>query len=147
LERYVTDVRDALMIGRNSDGKLVRRPLSPHLQVYRWPITMVTSILHRVTGCAVGVGTLLLTWWLVAAATSDQAFDTVQWFVGSSVGLFCLFGWTVALLYHFFNGIRHLAWDIGLGFEKPAYIGSSWSVLIATGVCSILVWVIGLANW
>ncbi len=108
---------------------------------------MVTSILHRVTGCAVGVGTLLLTWWLVAAATSDQAFDTVQWFVGSSVGLFCLFGWTAALLYHFFNGIRHLAWDIGLGFEKPAYIGSSWSVLIATGVCSILVWVIGLANW
>jgi succinate dehydrogenase / fumarate reductase cytochrome b subunit len=108
---------------------------------------MATSILHRVTGCAVGVGTLLLTWWLVAAATSDEAFDTAQWFVGSSVGLLCLFGWTVALLYHFFNGIRHLAWDVGLGFEKRTYTYASWGVLIATGVCSILVWVIGLAHW
>jgi succinate dehydrogenase / fumarate reductase, cytochrome b subunit len=143
----VKDVRDALMVARNSDGKLVRRPLSPHLQIYRWPLTMATSILHRVTGCAVGAGTLLLTWWLVAAATSDQAFDTVQWVIGSPVGLFCLFGWTVALLYHFFNGIRHLAWDVGFGFEKQEYTLSSLGVLIATGVCSILVWVIGLAVW
>ena len=138
------DVRDALMVARNSDGKLVRRPMSPHLQVYRWPITMATSILHRVSGCAVAVGTLLLTWWLVAAATSNQAFDTVQWFIGSPVGLFCLFGWTVALMYHFFNGIRHLAWDVGFGFEKQEYTLSSWAVLIATGTSSVLIWVVGL---
>jgi len=143
----VKDVRDALMAARNSDGKLVRRPLSPHLQIYRWPITMATSILHRVTGCAVAVGTLLLTWWLVAAATSDQAFDTVQWFIGSPVGLFCLFGWTVTLMYHFFNGIRHLAWDVGLGFEKQEYVLSSWSVIIATVICSALIWVVGLIAW
>jgi succinate dehydrogenase / fumarate reductase, cytochrome b subunit len=143
----VRDVRDALMVARNTDGKLVRRPMSPHLQIYRWPITMATSILHRITGCAVGIGTLLLTWWLVAAATSDQAFDTVQWFIGSSVGLFCLFGWTVALMYHFFNGIRHLAWDVGFGFEKQQYTLSSWAVLIATGISSVLIWVVGLAVW
>ena len=147
LEQLVTDVRDALMVARNTEGKLVRRPLSPHLQIYRWPVTMATSILHRVTGCAVGVGTLLLTWWLIAAASSDQAFDTVQSFIGSAVGLFCLFGWTIALFYHFFAGIRHLAWDIGLGFEKAEYQLSSWGVFIATAVCSILVWVIGLAVW
>jgi succinate dehydrogenase / fumarate reductase, cytochrome b subunit len=143
----VRDVRDALMVARNTDGKLVRRPMSPHLQIYRWPITMATSILHRITGCAVGIGTLLLTWWLVAAATSDRAFDTVQWFIGSSVGLFCLFGWTVALMYHFFNGIRHLAWDVGFGFEKQQYTLSSWAVLIATGISSVLIWVVGLAVW
>jgi succinate dehydrogenase / fumarate reductase, cytochrome b subunit len=143
----VTNVRDAQNVARNSDGKLVMRPLSPHLQIYRWPVTMATSILHRVTGCAVGVGTLLLTWWLVAAATSDQAFDTAQSFVGSAVGLFCLFGWTVALTYHFFAGIRHLAWDVGFGFEKTEYTLSSWVVFIATGVCSVLIWVIGLAVW
>jgi succinate dehydrogenase / fumarate reductase cytochrome b subunit len=135
------------MIARNTDGKLVHRPLSPHLQVYRWPITMATSILHRVTGCATGVGTLLLTWWLVAAATSDQAFDTVQWFIGSVVGLLCLFGWTVALMFHFFNGIRHLGWDVGLGFEKQQYTLSSWVVIIATVVCSVLIWAVGLAVW
>jgi succinate dehydrogenase / fumarate reductase cytochrome b subunit len=135
------------MVARNTDGKFVRRPMSPHLQIYRWPITMATSILHRITGCAIGVGTLLLTWWLVAAATSDHAFDRVQWFIGSPVGLFCLFGWTVALMYHFFNGIRHLTWDVGFGFEKHQYTLSAWTVLIATGVCSVLIWVVGLAVW
>ena len=143
----MADVRDALMVARNSDGKLVRRPLSPHLQIYRWPVTMATSILHRITGCAVGVGTLLLTWWLVAAASSDPAFDTVQWLMGSPIGLFCLFGWTLALVYHFFNGIRHLAWDVGFGFEKADYLGSSWGVVAATIICSVLIWVVGLVIW
>src|ERR1700761_649311 len=106
------------MFGRNSGGRLVRRPLSPHLQIYRWPVSMATSILHRVTGIALGVGTLLLTWWLVAAASSDPAFNTAQWFIGSTVGLLLLFGWTVALIYHFFNGVRHLLWDTGIGFDK-----------------------------
>ena len=141
------DVSNALIMVRDINGKLMCRPLSPHLQIYRWPVTMLTSILHRVAGCMVSIGTLLLTWWLVAAATSDEAFDTVQWFIGSAVGLLCLFGWTVTLFYHFFNGIRHLAWDVGLGFEKPQYTLSSWSVLTATAFCSILVWVIGLVIW
>jgi succinate dehydrogenase / fumarate reductase cytochrome b subunit len=140
----VKDVRDAQMIARNSEGKLIRRPLSPHIQVYRWPISMVLSISHRVTGCALGVGTLLLTWWLVAAASSDDAFDRAQWFMHSALGLLLLFGWSVALIFHFFSGIRHLAWDAGIGFDPPTYNNTGWGVIIATGVCTVLVWVIGL---
>ena len=141
------DVRDALMTARNSEGKLVRRPLSPHMQVYRWPISMALSILHRITGCALGVGTLLLTWWLVAAAGSDTAFEHAQWFMGSAIGLLLLFGWSLALIFHFFSGIRHLVWDAGVGFEAPTYNTSGWGVVIATAVCTVLVWVVGLAVW
>jgi succinate dehydrogenase / fumarate reductase, cytochrome b subunit len=143
----VRDVRDALMIGRNSEGKLVRRPLSPHIQVYRWPVSMALSILHRVTGVGLGVGTLLLTWWLVAAASSDEVFDRAQWFMGSAFGLLLLFGWSVALIFHFFNGIRHLVWDAGIGLDAPAYNTSGWGVVIATSVCAALLWVVGLAVW
>jgi succinate dehydrogenase / fumarate reductase cytochrome b subunit len=107
------------MIARNSEGKLVQRPLSPHLQVYRWPISMTLSILHRVTGVALAGGTLLLTWWLVAAATSDDAFDWAQWFMGSALGLLLMLGWSTALIFHFFSGIRHLVWDVGIGFDAP----------------------------
>jgi succinate dehydrogenase / fumarate reductase, cytochrome b subunit len=143
----VRDVRDALMITRNTEGKLVRRPLSPHLQVYRWPISMTMSILHRVTGVGLAVGTLLLTWWLVAAASSDDVFDSAQWFMGSALGLLLLFGWSVALIFHFFSGIRHLVWDAGIGFDAPAYNTTGWGVLIATGVCTVLLWAVGLAVW
>jgi succinate dehydrogenase / fumarate reductase cytochrome b subunit len=143
----VKDVRDALMTARNSDGKLVRRPLSPHVQVYRWPLSMALSILHRITGCALAVGTVLLTWWLVSAAGSDDAFDRAQWFMGSALGLLLLFGWSAALLFHFFSGIRHLVWDAGAGFDAPHYTTSGWAVVIATGVSTVLVWVVGLAVW
>jgi succinate dehydrogenase / fumarate reductase cytochrome b subunit len=143
----VRDVRDAQMIARNSEGRLVRRPLSPHLQVYRWPISMVLSILHRVTGVTLAVGTLMLTWWLVAAASTDDVFDRAQWFMGSAVGLLLLFGWSVALIFHFFSGIRHLVWDAGVGFDAPTYKASGWGVVIATGACTMLVWIVGLAVW
>jgi succinate dehydrogenase / fumarate reductase cytochrome b subunit len=143
----VRDVRDAQMIARNSDGKLVRRPLSPHLQVYRWPVSMALSILHRITGCALGVGTLLFTWWIVAAASSDDAFDRAQRFIGSALGLLLLFGWSVALIFHFFSGIRHLVWDAGIGFDAPTYNTTGWGVIIATAVCTVLVWIVGLAVW
>ncbi len=139
------DVRDALMVARNTDGKLIRRPLSPHLQVYRWPISMALSILHRVTGVGLGIGTLLLTWWLVAAALSDDAFATVQWFLATPIGMLLLFGWTLALFFHFFSGIRHLVWDAGYGFEQPWYERSAWAVVIATAAATLLLWVIGFA--
>jgi succinate dehydrogenase / fumarate reductase cytochrome b subunit len=141
----VTDTRDALMIGRSTDGKLVKRPLSPHLQVYRPQITSVGSILHRFTGVAISAGPLLLVWWLVAAASGVGAFDTVQGFIASPIGLLVLFGWTAALFYHFFAGIRHLVWDAGYGFEKPTYHASGYAVFAATGVATVLVWIIGLA--
>lgn len=138
------DVRDALMVAYNSDGKTVRRPLSPHLQIYTPQMTSILSIMNRVTGIAVSVGTLLLVWWLVAAASGPGAFDTVQSFIGSPVGLFVLFGWTVSLFFHFFNGIRHLGWDAGFGFDLPQTYATGWAVLIATAASSVLVWAVGL---
>src|ERR1700757_1819110 len=147
LERCVKDVRDALMIARNSEGKLVRRPLSPHLQVYRWPISMALSILHRATGIALGLGTLLLTWWLIAVASNDAVFDGTQWFMGSAFGLLLLFGWSTALIFHFFSGIRHLVWDAGIGFEPSTYNITGWGVVVATGICTVLLWSIGFVFW
>jgi succinate dehydrogenase / fumarate reductase cytochrome b subunit len=141
------DVRDALMVARNSDGKLIGRPLSPHLQVYRWPISMALSILHRVTGVGLAIGALLLTWWLAAAAISDEAFAHVQWFLATPIGLFLLFGWSLALFFHFFAGIRHLVWDAGYGFEKPLYNQSAWAVVIATIAATLLLWIVGLVVW
>ena len=138
------DVRDALMVARNTDGELVRRPLSPHLQVYRWPISMALSILHRVSGCALGVGTLLMTWWLVAAARSEASFNTAQWFMGSILGRLLLFGWSVALFFHLCSGMRHLWMDTGRGFEKAEYDLSAWVVLGATAVLTIGAWIIAL---
>ena len=141
------DVRDALMVARNSDGKLIGRPLSPHLHIYRWPISMAVSIGHRVTGVGLAIGTLLLTWWLIAAAVSDEAFATVQWFLATPIGLLLLLGWTASLFFHLFAGIRHLVWDTGYGFDKPYYDRSGWAVVAATVVATVALWVVGLAVW
>jgi len=140
----MTDVREAIMVGRKSDGTAVRRPLSPHLQVYRPQITSTLSIFHRFTGIGLGVGTLLLVWWLVAAAVSDTAYAAVAWFVGSWLGYLLLFGWTVCLWYHFCNGIRHLGWDFRYGFEVQTLRATGIATLIATAVLTVLTWVIGL---
>ena len=126
---------------------MVHRPLSPHLQVYRWPLSMALSILHRVTGVALAVGTVLLTWWLVAAASTDSIFDRAQRFMGSAVGLLLMFAWSMALIFHFLSGIRHLFWDVGIGFAAPSYKTSGWTVVLATGVCTTLVWIVALVVW
>ena len=141
------DVRDALMLARTSQGKLVRRPLSPHLQVYRWPISMALSIGHRITGVGMALGTLLMTWWLVAAATSRDAFRVVQGFLGSWLGVILLLGWSGALIFHLASGIRHLIWDIGRGFDDRAYRASGRAVVAAVAVATVLVWIVGLAVW
>jgi succinate dehydrogenase / fumarate reductase cytochrome b subunit len=137
----MTDIRDALMVGRTTDGKLVQRPLSPHLQTYRWPISMAASILHRATGVALSVGTLLLVWWLAAAAASDPAYDTVSGFIRSWFGILLLLGWTAALWYHFCAGLRHLAWDAGYGFAKPDVNRNTLVVLGATAVLTLITWI------
>jgi succinate dehydrogenase / fumarate reductase, cytochrome b subunit len=141
------DTRDALMIGRNSDGKLVRRPVSPHLQIYRWPVTMLSSILNRATGIALSVGCLLLVWWLVAAAGSANYFNFVQGFLGSWLGVLMLLGWVAALSYHVLNGIRHMVWDTARGLEQAGLNGGSYLVLGGTAALTLLVWVIGFAAW
>jgi len=143
----VRDVRDALLMGRRSDGKLVERPLSPHLQVYKWPVSMALSISHRATGIGLSVGALLMTWWLVAAASSDSAFAAVQGFLGSWFGVFLLLCWAAALLLHLFQGIRHLAWDAGYGFDNRSYRVTGWGVLVATVVATLIVWIVGLVVW
>jgi succinate dehydrogenase / fumarate reductase, cytochrome b subunit len=143
----VRDVRDALMVARNSDGKLVRRPLSPHMQVYRWPISMALSITHRITGVGLGIGTLLMTVWLLTAATSEAGFDRFQFFLGSAFGLFLLFCWTLALVFHLLSGMRHLWMDSGHGFEAKEYHISALAVLIGTGVLTVLIWIVGLISW
>jgi succinate dehydrogenase / fumarate reductase cytochrome b subunit len=140
----VTDVRDALMVARSSDGKLVSRPLSPHLQIYRPQITSTLSILHRFTGIALSFGTLLLVWWLAAAAAGPAAFARVQGFIGSPLGYLLLFGWTLALFFHLVNGVRHLAWDAGYGFDLPTVHRSGRATVILAVVLTLLAWVLGL---
>jgi len=99
------------------------RPLSPHLGVYRWQITMSMSILHRATGVALAVGSLALIYWLVAAGLGPDAYANAQWLFGTWFGQLLLWGWTFSLFYHLCNGIRHLAWDAGWGFEiKTLYV-------------------------
>ena len=141
------DVRDALMIGHRSDGTSVRRPLSPHLQVYRPQLTSVLSIMNRMSGIATSIGTLLMVWWLVASAGSPHAFAAMQGFMASPIGLILLFGWTLGLVYHFVGGLRHLAWDAGYGFDLPEVYASGWAAIIATAVLTVLIWVIGLVVW
>ncbi len=119
------------------------RPLSPHLQIYRPQLTSVLSILHRLTGIALAAGTLLLVWWLVAVAAGPAAFETVQGFIGSWFGRALLLGWSYALFYHLANGIRHLAWDAGWGFElKTAYL-TGWTVIWASVALTLLAWILG----
>src|SRR3954465_5026670 len=123
------------------------RPLSPHLQIYRWQLTSVLSILHRLTGIALSVGAILLVSWLGAASDGPEAFAKFQQFMGSWFGLLLPFGWTVALFYHLCNGIRHLVWDTGHALDlESTYLGG-WIVLGATGVLTLAAWIAGIARW
>ena len=122
------------------------RPLSPHLQIYRWQLTSVLSILHRITGLALAIGTLLLVYWLVATAAGPAAFATAQELIGSILGRLLLFAWTVALFYHLANGIRHLLWDAGRGFELRSVYASGWAVVIAAVALSLITWIAGYAS-
>lgn len=109
-----------------------KRPVSPHLQVYRWSATMASSILHRASGVALGVGTIALAWWLIAAATSDEVYQLVQACLGSVVGRLVMLGFVWSLVYHMMNGVRHLVWDMGYGFELKTAQFSGWLVFIAS---------------
>jgi succinate dehydrogenase / fumarate reductase cytochrome b subunit len=118
------------------------RPLSPHLQIYRWYLTMALSIGHRVTGVAMAGGLFLLTWWLLALASGPEAFATVQAVMHSWLGVLVLFVYTFVLFYHLANGIRHLVWDAGYGFELRTAINSGIAVLAFAGAMTVLVWLV-----
>lgn len=119
------------------------RPLSPHLQVYRPQLTSILSILHRITGVALAFGSLLLIYWLVAAASGPGAYETAGNFIGSFFGRLLLFGWTFALLFHLCNGVRHLVWDAGYGLELPAVYRSGWTVVALSAGLTLILWIVG----
>lgn len=121
------------------------RPLSPHLQVYRPQLTSLLSITHRLTGVALALGTVLLVYWLIAAAAGEQAYETAHGFIGSFLGRLLLFGWSIALFYHLCNGIRHLFWDAGFGFELSTVYRSGWAVVAATAALTLVSWIAGYA--
>jgi succinate dehydrogenase / fumarate reductase cytochrome b subunit len=124
------------------ETKRVVRPLSPHLQVYRPMLTTMMSILHRITGAVLYVGTLLLLWWLVAAARSDSAFSTAQAFFGHWFGQLLLFGFSWALIHHFLGGLRHLLWDTGRGFDLKTIEWLARANIAGSIVLTILLWII-----
>ena len=120
-----------------------KRPLSPHLTIYRPPITMTMSIVHRITGGALYFGTLLVAAWLLAAATSQGAFDWVNWAFGTWLGRLILFGYTWALMHHMLGGIRHFIWDTGAGLEKHTASKIAWATLAGSVALTLLIWVAG----
>jgi succinate dehydrogenase / fumarate reductase cytochrome b subunit len=122
------------------------RPLSPHLQIYRPQITSVLSILHRITGVTLSIGIFVLVGWLAAAAGGDQAYETMTGVMGSIPGRILLFGWSLAFFYHLLNGIRHLEWDTGRGFEIPQVVRSGWTVVILAVFLTVIFWAALLAG-
>lgn len=122
-----------------------RRPLSPHLQIYSFMLTMMMSITHRITGAGLYFGTLLLAWWLIAAATGPEAFATADWFLGSILGRLILFGFTWALFTHLMGGIRHMIQDTGRAMEHPAREILAHLTLWGGIILTIAVWVIAYA--
>ena len=116
------------------------RPLSPHLFIYRPMLTMMMSIAHRITGAALYFGTLLLAWWLIAAAMDASAFATASWFLRSIIGQLVLFGFTWALFHHLMGGIRHALWDAGIGFDAPQREWLAQGTWIAGLALTVLVW-------
>ena len=121
------------------------RPLSPHLQIYKPILTMVMSILHRITGAALYFGTVLLAWWLIAAAAGPSYFDFVNGIYGSIIGRLILFGFTWALVHHMLGGLRHFIWDMGAGFGKEARECLAKATIIGSVAVTLILWIIGYA--
>jgi succinate dehydrogenase / fumarate reductase, cytochrome b subunit len=122
-----------------------QRPLSPHLQIYRPQLTSVLSITHRATGIALAFGTLLLVYWLLAAASGADAYASAQALLGSWIGRIVLLGFSFALFFHLCNGIRHLFWDAGLGFELKTAYASGNAVIIVSILLTLMAWAMAYA--
>lgn len=126
-------------------GALKQRPLSPHLSIYKPIPTMVMSILHRVTGAALYFGTILVAWWLLAAASGAQAYETANWFFGSLIGRLVLFAYTFALMQHMLGGMKHLVQDTGAGLEKTFTTKLAMAQPVVALVLTVLIWFAGYA--
>lgn len=125
--------------------KQAARPLSPHLQIYRWSWTMAMSIAHRATGVALYAGTVLIAAWLVAAASGPAAFDTAQAIAGSWFGRLVLFGYSFVLLHHMAGGVRHFIWDMGKGYDPQTRMNLAKYSVVFSGGLTLLVWIVALA--
>ena len=121
------------------------RPLSPHLGIYRFTMTMAMSIAHRISGAALYVGVLLLAWFLIAASADAATFAVFSGFIQSFIGRLVLFGFTWALFHHLIGGIRHIAWDSGYGLDAPLRDQMAWATLIGGFALTIVVWGVGYA--
>jgi len=127
----------------NSKNKMRERPLSPHLTIYKPQITSTLSIMHRITGFFMLIGCCVLTWWLGSIAAGELAYDKFNYVISSSIaGKILLMGWSFAFFYHLANGIRHLFWDIGIGFKLETVTASGIAVLLFSLIMSITVTVI-----
>ena len=129
------------------EPRVRERPLSPHLQVYKRQVQMMTSITHRATGMVLAVGALAMVWGLTALAAGPERWDAFAACVGSPLGKLVLFGFTWALAYHFINGIRHLVQDAGYPNAIPDFVRSSWISVIGSIVLAVLGWAVALATW
>jgi succinate dehydrogenase / fumarate reductase cytochrome b subunit len=123
------------------------RPLSPHLQVYRWQVQMVSSILHRATGVILSLGSLLIAWGLVALAAGADHWNTFTDAARSPLGFLLMFGWSWALAYHLLNGIRHLLQDVGVAVAVPEFVKSAWISIIGSLVVTAIIWVLAMQKW
>ena len=117
-----------------------QRPLSPHLGIYKWPLAMAISILHRITGVALAVGAVLMVVFFVAVASDPECYEWIRSILANKIGKTFLFLWTLALFLHLFNGIRHLFWDAGYGFDKQTTFNSGVFTLLATVALTVAVW-------
>jgi succinate dehydrogenase / fumarate reductase, cytochrome b subunit len=119
------------------------RPLSPHLQIYKWKLHMAMSIFHRATGVLLSIGLIALMWWLMAVATSSDYFALVQSYIAHPIGRFALFGFSISLIYHSLNGIRHLFYDAGMGYDLDTTRNSGWFVMSLTLILTLGIWYLG----
>lgn len=122
------------------------RPTSPHLSIYRPQITSVLSIFHRMTGIVLSVGLLFLVWWLLAIQYGPNAYEHFTDFTRSILGIVFMVGWTLSLFYHMLNGIRHLFWDMGIGYRMETVTQTGMMVLIGAGVLTAIVWVLAMTG-
>jgi succinate dehydrogenase / fumarate reductase cytochrome b subunit len=120
------------------------RPLSPHLQIWRPTLTMMMSIFHRATGMALYFGTMVVAWWLLAAASGPAAYAAIETFIGSLIGGAVLFGYTWALIHHMLGGVRHLIWDTGHGFGPHEREWLARATLVGSIGLTVVLWAVGL---
>jgi len=126
---------------------LAPKPMSPHLSIYRFKINMILSIMHRVTGIINYFGSLILAIWIVSAATSENAFNTISSYLATPLGLLILIGFTWSVMHHMLGGIRHFIWDVGWGFSKKAVKFLSWASLFGSITLTAIIWGYALSHW